>query len=305
MAKKLPGRPVVTARGTVAAGRAVPERRHAHAAGLDAGGGDVGDIDTVLIDLDDGVAGLAVADGVAHGAGGEEADALDGGVVFLVGVAGEDDVDPVLLEQVHIAPALLHIEVGVVLALFHRLPDHGAVDEDEGVLAVLRGGEFFLEPGPLLILGILHAVLDAVGVHADERAPVLLEGEMVVPALGDVFGLLLPGEAHVIVVSRNGVHGRIELGDAKAVEGILHGIVRRIDQVAGHHDEGGGDGIDRIHGRLEQRIRLHIPRRPVHEPDLRITHLHERERFERAALHAQQQGDGDKKFMHGSSELAG
>ena len=305
MAKKLPGRPVVTARGTVAAGRAVPERRHAHAAGLDAGGGDVGDIDTVLIDLDDGVAGLAVADGVAHGAGGEEADALDGGVVFLVGVAGEDDVDTILFEQVHVALALFHVEVGVVLALVHGLADHGAVDEDEGVLAPLGGGELFLEPGPLLILGLFHAVLDAVGVHADERAPALLEGKMLIPELGDERGLLLPGEAHVIVVPRNDVHGRLELGGAEAVQGILQGVARRIHEVAGHEDEGGGDGIDRIHGRLEQRIRLHIPRRPVHEPDLRITHLHERERFERAALHAQQQGDGDKKFMHGSSELAG
>ena len=289
-------------RRAVAAGRAISRGtatgRRAHAAGLDAGGGDVGDADTGFIDPDHAVAGLAVAEGVADGAGGEEADALDGGVVFLVRVAGEDDVDAVFLEEVHVAPALFHVEVGIVLALVHGLPDDGAVDEDEGVLAILRGGKLFLEPDPLLVLGILHAVLDAVGVHADERAAALPEGEAVIPALGDEPGLFLTGETHDVVVARNGVHGRLELGDAHAVDGILHGVVRRVDQVAGHDDEGGGEGIDLVHGRLEQRIRLRISRRPVEEPDLRVAHLNESERLERAVLHAQHQGDGEEKLGH-------
>ena len=71
-----------------------------------------------------------------------------------------------------------------------------------------------------------------------------------------------------------------QLGEADAVDGVLHGIVGIVDQVARQQDEGGIDGVDRGDGGHHQGIRLAVARGPVHKADLGIAHLDEGEGLE-------------------------
>ena len=220
---------------------------------------------------------------VADRPGRDEANAFHFGVILLMGVAGKDDIDTVFLEQVDVFPPLSQGEIEVVLRLVQGFPDNGTMQKNEGVPAFPRGGKFLFQPGPLLCLGLFHAVLYAVRVNADECAAALPEGEAVVSSLSDVGRLLFTGEFPDVMVSRYSVNRGRHLGDTDPIDGILHGVLRIVDQVAGHEDIGGIQGIGGIHGRLHQGIGMDIRRRLVHETDLRVAHLHEGERGEAIA----------------------
>ena len=72
----------------------------------------------------------------------------------------------------------------------------------------------------------------------------------------------------------------LQAGKADPVDGVLHGIVGVVNQVARHQDEDGIDGIDGGDGGHHQGIRLAIARGPVEEADLGIAHLDEGEGLE-------------------------
>ena len=275
-----------------AAGEAAPEGR---AADLDARRGDVFGGKAVGGDADDFVSGLAVPQGVAHGPGGDEADAVVFAVIFLMRMPGEHRRHPVFLEQADILLALLHREIGIVHALVDGLPDDRTVQEYEDVAGAAGGGELGLEPRLLRRLEFGRLIQDAVGVKADKSAVVRLEGEPVGTAHGHIMRVLFLAEALHVMVTGDDIYRGLQFGQADAVNGILHGIVGVIDQVARQQDEDGIDGIDGGDGGHHQGIRLAVARRPVEKADLGIAHLDEGEGFEGLAGGREPAAEKEKK----------
>ena len=228
-------------------------------------------------------AGTGSMEAVADGGAGVEADAVDLRDVGTVRMAGKDGIHAILFEQREVSRPRLLAEVKIVFRLAERLANHRAVQEHERVPCPLRLAQFFGQPRKLLCLGLPCLILDAIRVNADERAAFVPEREAVVATQLDVSLTLLRRIASDIVVPGNEPDRRLDCRQVASKDGLLHRIVRLVDQIARDEDQVRRVAVGQHHRPSHQRVGMDEFLGSVVEPDLRVCHMHEGKRAVRAA----------------------